>query len=341
MDYGLNYNPNRPFFDKFLELRNKIPRISLLNINGVNSDYVNNSEDNKNCYLLFAAQKNEDSLYGRLVYRCRFSIDSDFIADSELCYECFDLRKCYNSMFSDNCEASSDLLFCFNMRDCQNCILCTNLRHKSFHILNKPVSKEEFEQKKKEILSVHSNLEKFRKEFEKIRASSIVKFAHQVRCYKSSGDYMFNTHEVYFGFDTENSKNCKYVTDAEGTIGCWDMNNTYYRPELNLDVMGSLHTYNVKHSTYIMYSSHIEYSDSLHNCENCFGCIGLKKKKYCILNKQYEKTEYEKLKNKIIEQMKKDGIYGDFLPPYEFETSYAPDRPEVIYCERCYQNEIY
>ncbi len=25
----------------------------------------------------------------------------------------------------------------------------------------------------------------------------------------------------------------------------------------------------------------------------------------------------------------------------EFETSYAPDRPEVIYCEKCYQQEVY
>ncbi|MFA6393122.1 MAG: hypothetical protein WCW54_03495, partial [Candidatus Paceibacterota bacterium] len=24
----------------------------------------------------------------------------------------------------------------------------------------------------------------------------------------------------------------------------------------------------------------------------------------------------------------------------EFETSYAPDRPEIVYCERCYQNEV-
>lgn len=25
----------------------------------------------------------------------------------------------------------------------------------------------------------------------------------------------------------------------------------------------------------------------------------------------------------------------------EFETLYAPDRPEIIYCEKCYQNEVY
>ena len=25
----------------------------------------------------------------------------------------------------------------------------------------------------------------------------------------------------------------------------------------------------------------------------------------------------------------------------EFETSYAPDRPEIVYCEKCYQAEVY
>ncbi len=25
----------------------------------------------------------------------------------------------------------------------------------------------------------------------------------------------------------------------------------------------------------------------------------------------------------------------------EFETSYAPDRSEIIYCEKCYQQEVY
>ena len=25
----------------------------------------------------------------------------------------------------------------------------------------------------------------------------------------------------------------------------------------------------------------------------------------------------------------------------EFETSYAPERPEIIYCEKCYQQEVY
>jgi hypothetical protein len=32
--------------------------------------------------------------------------------------------------------------------------------------------------------------------------------------------------------------------------------------------------------------------------------------------------------------------HGDGRCPNEFETSYAPERPEVVYCEQCYQSEI-
>jgi hypothetical protein len=58
--------------------------------------------------------------------------------------------------------------------------------------------------------------------------------------------------------------------------------------------------------------------------KNNFGCVSLKRKPYCILNKQYSKEEYEKLRGKIIADMKVnpyiDAIgrkfyYGEFFPP--------------------------
>ncbi len=66
------------------------------------------------------------------------------------------------------------------------------------------------------------------------------------------------------------------------------------------------------------------YSDNCHNSSDLFGCVGLRNKQYCILNKQYTKTEYEKLVPKIIEHMnqmpyidKKGRVYkyGEFFPP--------------------------
>ncbi|MFA7278308.1 MAG: hypothetical protein WC101_05000, partial [Candidatus Gracilibacteria bacterium] len=61
-------------------------------------------------------------------------------------------------------------------------------------------------------------------------------------------------------------------------------------------------------------------SSDLTYCENCvsskdsFGCIGLRQKKYCILNKQYTKEEYEALVPRIIEHMKTTGEWGEYFP---------------------------
>ncbi len=321
-DYGQDYDPSRPFFDQWIELRNKVPRIALLRINSINCEFTNNSEDAKNCYLVFAAQQNEDCMYGRLMYRNKNCVDGAFVQDSELCYECIDVRKCFRTLFSERCEASSDLLFCFDCRDCQNCILSTNLRHKKYVIENQQYSKEEYEKKYAEIMATYDSIQKAKDRYLELRGSATVKYASLVKCKNAVGDYLYNCHDVYRGFDAEDCKNCAYVADAEGCIDCMDMNNTYYKPELNYDIMGSLQCYNVKASTYIMYSSNSEYCDSIHNCTDCFGCVGLKKASYCILNTQYSKEAYEVLKAQIIKDMSAQGVYGDFLPPHTSPFGY-------------------
>lgn len=45
------------------------------------------------------------------------------------------------------------------------------------------------------------------------------------------------------------------------------------------------------------------YSNWADNSSNIFGCIALRNKKYCILNKQYSKQEYEELIPKIKKHM--------------------------------------
>ena len=42
--------------------------------------------------------------------------------------------------------------------------------------------------------------------------------------------------------------------------------------------------------------------------------MSLKNNKFCILNKQYTKEEYEELMPRIIEHMKKENSYGEFFP---------------------------
>jgi hypothetical protein len=59
--------------------------------------------------------------------------------------------------------------------------------------------------------------------------------------------------------------------------------------------------------------SFVEYSMYCFNSNNCFGCVGLRKKNYCILNKEYRKDEYEEIVENIKKELKKEGIYGQFF----------------------------
>lgn len=315
-DFALDYDPQKSFFHQLKELASRVPRVGLLSITSVNSEYTNNSGDNKNCYMLFAAEQNEDSLYGRLLQRCRSVVDGLFMYDSELCYECVDCRRCYSSLYSERCQGSSDLLFCFNVRDSQNCILSTNLRHKSYYIENKQSNKEEYEKRKKQILSSYQTIEETKKRFEELRSNALVKYAFQTKCVNASGDYLFNCHDTMRAWDAEHTKSCGYLADIAGAIDCYDGNNMYYTPELCFDMMGIIKCYGSRHSKYVFYCTDVQYCDSMYHSEHCFGCIGFKKSgKYCILNKEYSKEKYELTVQAIIASMKKEGIYGSFLPP--------------------------
>lgn len=313
--FAMDYDPNKTFFEQLNELILKVPRIGLVVLNNVRSEYTNGSAENKDCYLIFAADYNEDCLYGRLLQRSKGCVDCAFVHESELCYECIDMRNCFKCMFSEQCQSSSDLMFCYNMRDSSNCIFCTNGRHLSNAILNVKYTKEEYEKKKTEILSNYESIENAKKEFGELKKKTIVKYASQIKCHNVTGDYLHNCHQGVMLFDTYDAKNCSYMTDTESPIDSMDCNNYYYKCELGYNIMGSLQSSNVKNCSFIFYSNEAEYCENCHNLTSCLGCVGVKKGQYMILNKEYTKEEYYKLKEKIDEQMKEERTYGQYFPP--------------------------
>ena len=95
-------------------------------------------------------------------------------------------------------------------------------------------------------------------------------------------------------------------------------------------------------------------SEECQNCLNVFGCEGLRKKQYCILNKQYTKEEYEKLLPKIIKHMeempyvdKKGNIYkyGEFFPsdlsPFCYNETIAQEYFPLVKEEALEKNYIW
>ncbi|MBI3626966.1 hypothetical protein HY224_02895, partial [Candidatus Uhrbacteria bacterium] len=172
-----------------------------------------------------------------------------------------------------------------------------------------------YERKKKEILASHDSIEVAKKRFEELKSKTVVKFAFQTKCEDATGDYLHNCHEVKRMFDSTSAKACAFSADGEEPIDCYDCNNFYYKCELCLDMMGVLTSSRSRYSTYVFNCSEIEYCDNMTNCNSCFGCIGMKKRDYYILNKQYTPEKYRELRKQIVESMKKEGLYGSFLPP--------------------------
>ena len=69
----------------------------------------------------------------------------------------------------------------------------------------------------------------------------------------------------------------------------------------------------------------IYYSYECSSCQDCFGCVGLKNKQYCIFNTQYTKETYEQEVLIIIAHMEKTKEWGEFFPtaisPFSYNES--------------------
>jgi uncharacterized protein YbaR (Trm112 family) len=98
--------------------------------------------------------------------------------------------------------------------------------------------------------------------------------------------------------------------------------------------MGALQCSKSKNCAYIFYSNEVEYSENCHNLTSAIGCNAIRKGQYMILNKEYTKEEYYKIKNQIDEQMKKEDTYGQFFPsefsPFGFNETLGYDYYPII-----------
>ncbi|MDP2788673.1 MAG: hypothetical protein Q8O46_01275 [bacterium] len=181
--------------------------------------------------------------------------------------------------------------------------------------MNVKHSKEEYEKKKAEIFSNRESIEQAKKEYTELKSKTMVKFASQTKCNNVTGDYIHNCYDGVMVFDTTGTKNCSYMADAEESIDSMDCNNFYYKNELCYNMMGVLQSSKCKNGAFIFYSNEVEYSENCHNLTSAIGCNAIRKGEYMILNKEYSKEEYTKIKEQIDEQMMKESTYGQFFSP--------------------------
>ena len=105
LEYGQDFDFNRPFFEQFKELRDRTPRIALYNFDSVNSEYTNHAGYNKNAYMCFNIAYQEDCYYvTNFSLTDKDCCDGYTIENSQLLYECFMANNCYNGRYLINCH---------------------------------------------------------------------------------------------------------------------------------------------------------------------------------------------------------------------------------------------
>ncbi len=312
---GQDIDFNRPFFEQFRELQLTVPRMSLFNVNAENSDYCNMSTGNKDCYCVFGGDYNQNVLYGILCMYNKSSVDCDYGNHNELCYDLFESFNCYNCRSIVDSKNCTDCAYVSDCMSCKDCILCVNLKNKQYCIENVQLTKDDYLKRKEELLNGrHSGHVDALQKLHDMRKKRIVKYAHMISCEDCSGDFLENAKgcsNCFFVTDSQDITNAIFVAGAKDSFqSSFFGHNTglCYQCMACIDANRCAFCYATGNA------SEAEYCDLVLFSKNVFGCIGLKHKQYCILNKQYTKEQYEELRGKLIEHMKKTGEWGEFFP---------------------------
>ena len=331
--YWMDFDFSKTFFEQFNDLLIKTPLPHIMIADDENSLYTNHTYKNKNCYLCFAWNILEDSLYCYNAENSKNCCDCLFVYNCELCYDCIHSINCYNLKYSIHCSNCSDSSFLIDCKNSKNCFFCWNLNSKQYCINNQQYSKEEYE---KEIELINSwNYWVYKKYYEKMITKMKEKINpenHNLSIENCTWEYINNSkncYNVYIAKNCEDSKNITcgfpWLKDSHDCTFSWENASMLY------ECVGSWgNCYNLIFCFLCVISSnYLYYCNVLINSNNCFWCTSLRNAKYCILNKQYSKKEYEILVEKIINHMKKTWEWWEFFPlelsPFAYNQTVAQE----------------
>ncbi len=326
-DYGRPYDTSRPFFDQLKDLYDAVPHLGMNVTDCVNSDFTNYSDKNKDCYLIISASGNENAYYSEQILSSKDVAECNLVERLELCYWTQSSQDCYNTHYSEFCNNCTDCWFCYDSKSSKNCFGSFGLRNASFVFLNEQLDEATYKERLAELRldtvegiaaakkRVYDHWKKFPHKFANVNLSENVSGDNVIR--GSNSEYIFDAIEM------ENCRYChgglqgkdsQYCVPADGCEKCY--NN-----------MSLWKDYNVNCCLTCWYSNNLLYCVQSMSSNDLLGCVGMRKKKFCILNTQYSEDEYKKLSAIIIEELKTTNSYGEFFPaswcPFPYNTTPA------------------
>lgn len=328
LDYGLDFDFSRPFFEQFYEHRYKVPRITLANAKSVDSEYTNQTNNNRNCYMCVATNTCEYCMYGNWNQSSKECVDCWNVDKCEMMYESLFCDNCYHCAFVNDCGSSHDIYFCDDMVGCSDCFGCVGLRGKSYCWFNEQLGKAEYERRFSAVDWSREGIRENQRQLRELRLRKPVDYFHGDHNVSSSGDYIDHNKNTRDAFNCGKNENVRYVQDAWEARDCRDLTETLDN-ELEYELEGAGWSHGSMFSCKLWTGLDVLYSELTFHSEHLLGCVSMIKKNYCIFNKQYSPEDWKEMKARIVAHMKQTGEWGEFFPisisPFPYSDSVAQD----------------
>jgi hypothetical protein len=301
------------------------------NIKTINSS-GNNLENVKNCRDCFYVYNTEDAKYCYRVIPGKDCMDMDYGGKSELMYEYntgswndYNIKFTYsafdnvqNAEYVESCIASKNLFGCISVKSKKNVIL------------NKVYSKDEFIKLREKIINQMIEVPY------KDKKGRIYKYGEFFPIELSAFAYNESLAQAFWPLPKE-----KIL--EEGYLWHEPEKKEYQITIPTENIPDDIKKVNEEILNEILECAHKENCD--HHRTKTFRLTKdefnfYQKHDIPIPSKCYNCRHYERFEKALplklwCRKCMKEGC------PNEFETSYAPERPEIVYCERCYQQEVY
>lgn len=328
-DMALDYSRDleEDIFWAFLKLYDDFPKPSrLIYPDLYNWEYASHSWWSKNVYLSYCVfLDNEDIYYSfRVLSSSKNVFLSYSVFQSSNIYQSSSVSDSNNIFFSSNILNSNNLYFCREMENSSDCIFCCNQINSKYKIFNKLYSKEEYISLKKNIFSKLKTIswyKQLKKDFIKfLDENLILKSTHTNKSEKVNWDmilYSNNSINNYFWNWTIDCVNSFSIWDdlndkcenVHNSVECWTfVSNCLWSCSFWKNLNNIFFSFAVVEN-----SKNLYYCVDIENCEECMFSVGLRNKRYYILNKSYSKEDYFKIKDLLIKKLQKDWKWWENL----------------------------
>jgi hypothetical protein len=315
----------------FNEIKTKALRKFMIGKNHINStgNFIYNAKNARNCFFVSDIENLKHSV--KSVEGQKDSMDIFGVSvGGELMYDSLNVDyasrgKCI--LHGDHIIDSAYLLDCHNS---SNCFACIGLRNKSYCILNKQYSKEEYEALVPKIIQHMNDMPYIDSKGRVYKYGEFFPPELSPFCYNETiaQEYFPLTKEEALkqGYRWKDREERNYAIDIKNEE--IPDNITEVKDDIVNKVIECEHKGNCNEQcteAFKIIESELQFYRRMnlplpHLCPNC---------------RHYQRLKQRNPLKLWHRKCMREGCIN------EFETSYAPERKEMVYCERCYQQEVY